>query len=86
MSQGDELKLLRDATTNPERERGAEGGLKREHADDGMTGVSKTLCFPGFLNFKQGQALSGSVVRKPIELKTASALATRPYKIEEQVG
>ena len=74
------------ATTNPERERGAEGGLKREHADDGMTGVSKTLCFPGFLNFKQGQALSGSVVRKPIELKTASALATRPYKIEEQVG
>ena len=51
MSQGDELKLLREATTNPERERGAEGGLKREHADDGMTGVSKTLCFPGFLNF-----------------------------------
>ncbi len=30
--------------------------------------------------------MSGSVVRKPIELKTASALATRPYKIEEQVG
>ena len=51
-----------------------------------MAGVSKTLCFPGFLNFKQGQALSGSVVRKPIELKTASALATRPSKIEEQVG
>ena len=86
MSQGDEFKFQCGAAAHPEREQRTEGGQKREHADDGMTGVSKTLCFPGFLNFKQGQALSGSVVRKPIELKTASALATRPYKIEEQVG
>ena len=37
MSQGDEFELQGEATTNPEREEGAEGGQKREHADDGMT-------------------------------------------------
>ncbi len=51
MSQGDELELLREATTNPEREQGTEGGQKREHADDGMSAAPKTLCFLGFLEF-----------------------------------
>ena len=51
MSQGDELKLLREATTNPEREQGTEGGQKREHADDGMAEARKTLCFLGVLEF-----------------------------------
>ena len=51
MSQGDELKLQGEATTNPEQEQGTEGSQKREHADDGMTAVPKTLCFLGFLEF-----------------------------------
>ena len=51
MSQGDEFEFQRGATTNPEREQGAEGGLKREHADNRMTAVPKTLCFIGFLEF-----------------------------------
>ena len=51
MSQGDELELQGEAITKPEREQGAEGGQKREHADDGVTGASKTLCFHGFLEF-----------------------------------
>jgi hypothetical protein len=38
MSQRDEFELQREATTNPEREQGNEGGQKREHADDGMEG------------------------------------------------
>ena len=37
MSQGDAFELQCEATTNPERERGTEGGQKREHADDGVT-------------------------------------------------
>ena len=37
MPQGDELELQREATTNPEREQGTEGGQKPKHADDGMT-------------------------------------------------
>ena len=32
-------------------EKGTEGGQKREHADDGMTGASKTLSFLRFLEF-----------------------------------
>ncbi len=32
-------------------EKGTEGGQKREHADDGMTAVPKTLCFIGVLEF-----------------------------------
>ena len=51
MAQGDEFKFQRGATTNPEREQGTQGGQKREHADDGMTGASKALCFHGFLEF-----------------------------------
>ena len=51
MSQGDEFEFQRGATTNPEREQGTQGGQKREHADDGMTGASKTLCFLRFLEF-----------------------------------
>ena len=51
MSQGDEFELQREATTNPEREQGTEGGQKREHADDGMAVAPKTLCFLGFLEF-----------------------------------
>ena len=49
MSQGDEFEFQGEATTNPEREQGTEGGQKREHADDGMTASPKTLCFLAFL-------------------------------------
>ncbi len=52
MPQGDELELQREATTNPEREQGAEGGQKREHADDGMTAASETLRLLGFWSFE----------------------------------
>jgi len=51
MSQGDELEFQREATTNPEREQGTEGGQKREHAGDGMTTAQKTVCFLGLLEF-----------------------------------
>ena len=51
MVQGDELELQGEAITKPEREQGAEGGQKREHADDGMTAAPRTLCFLGFLEF-----------------------------------
>ena len=51
MSQGGELELQVEATTNPEREQGTEGGQKREHAGDGMTAAPKTLCFLGVLEF-----------------------------------
>ena len=40
-----------EATTNPEREQGAEGGQKREHADDGMAMAQETLYFPGVFAF-----------------------------------
>ena len=49
VSQGDEFELQRGASTNPEQEQGAEGGQKREHADDGMTAAPKTLRFLGVL-------------------------------------
>ena len=45
MSQGDKFELQGEAITKPERERGTEGGQKREHADDGMTAAPETLCF-----------------------------------------
>ena len=51
VSQGDEFELQGEATTNPEREQGTEGGQKREHADDGMTAAPEILCFLGFLEF-----------------------------------
>ena len=51
MSQGDEFELEGEATTNPEREKEAEGGQKRNHAHDGKTAAPKTLCFLGFLEF-----------------------------------
>ena len=51
MSQGDELELQGEATTNPEREQGPEGGQKRGHADDGMTAAPETLHLLGFLEF-----------------------------------
>ena len=51
MSQGDEFDLQGEATTNPEREEGAEGGQKRKHADDGMTAAPETLCFLGVSEF-----------------------------------
>ena len=57
MSQGDEFELQRSAAANPEREQGTEGGQKREHAYDGMTAASKTLCFLGLLNFEQAQRI-----------------------------
>ena len=51
MLQCDEFECQRGAASNLEREQGAEGGLKREHADNRMTAVPKTLCFIGFLEF-----------------------------------
>jgi len=51
MSQGDEFELQCEATTNPDRKQGTEGGQKRKHADDGITASPKTLCFLGFLEF-----------------------------------
>ena len=50
-SQGDELELQGEATTNPEQEQGPEGGQKRDHADDGMTAAPETLHLLGFLEF-----------------------------------
>ena len=55
MSQGDEFELEGEATTNPEREKEAEGGQKRNHAHDGKTAAPKTLCFLGSLNFEHAQ-------------------------------
>ncbi len=51
MSQGDEFEVQGEATTNPEREQGAERGQKREHADDGVTAATETLHLLGFLEF-----------------------------------
>jgi len=51
MSQGDEFELEGEATTNPEREKEAEGGQKREHADDGMTAAPETLHLLGIFDF-----------------------------------
>ena len=51
VSQGDEFELQGEAITKPERERGTEGGQKREHADDGMTAAPETLHLKGFLEF-----------------------------------
>ena len=51
MPQGDESELQGEATTNPAREQGTEGGQKRKHADDGMTASPKTLCFLSFSEF-----------------------------------
>ena len=57
MSQGDEFKFQRGAAAHPEREQGAEGGQKRQHADDGMAAGRETLHVLGFFwNFGQGQA------------------------------
>ena len=51
VSQGDEFEFQGEATTNPEREQGTEGGQKHEHADDGMAAAPKALCFIGVLEF-----------------------------------
>jgi hypothetical protein len=53
MSQGDEFEFQVEATTNPEREQGTEGGQKREHADDGMA-VAQKRPLPGLLEFRAG--------------------------------
>ena len=55
MSQGDEFELQGEAITKPERERGTEGGQKREHAGDGMAVAPKILCFLGVLEFCAGR-------------------------------
>ena len=47
MSRRDEFKFQREATTNPEREQGTEGGQKRAHADDGRAMAQKTLWILG---------------------------------------
>ena len=52
MPQGDEFELQGEATTNPEREQGTEGGQEHEHAYDGMTVVRKTTCFLALGNFE----------------------------------
>ena len=51
MSQGDEFKFQDEAITNPEREKEAEGGQKREHADDGMTVARETLHLLSIFDF-----------------------------------
>ena len=51
VSQGDEFELQGEATTNPKREQGTEGGQKRERADDGMTAAQETPHLLGFLEF-----------------------------------
>ena len=48
---GDEFELQSEATTNPEREQGTEGGQKREHAYDGMAVARETLCLLGVSEF-----------------------------------
>ena len=65
MSQGDEFKFQRSAATNLEREQGTEGRQKREHADDGMTAASKTLCSLGFFYFEQAQVRTARVGSEP---------------------
>jgi hypothetical protein len=52
MAQGDEFEFQGEATTNPQQKQGAEGGQKREHADDGMTAASETLRLLGFWSFE----------------------------------
>ena len=51
MPQGDQFEFQRGAATSPGQEQGPESGQKREHADDGMTAVPKTLHLLGFLEF-----------------------------------
>ena len=48
---GDEFELQGETTTNPERQQGAEGGQKREHADDVMATAQGTLHLLGILDF-----------------------------------
>ena len=60
MSQGDKFELQGEATTNPKRKQGTEGGQKRDHADDGMTASRKTLCLLTFWSFEQGHPKSGA--------------------------
>ena len=55
MSRGDEFELQREATTNPEREQGTDGGQKREHADDGMPWRNKRYTCSTFPSFEQAQ-------------------------------
>ena len=55
MSRGDVFVLQSEATTNTKREQGAEGGKKREHADDGMIAAPKLYAFSAFWSFEQGQ-------------------------------
>ena len=49
--QSDEFEFQGEATTNPERGQGTEGGQKREHADEGMALARETLHLLGFLEF-----------------------------------
>ncbi|MEI8154899.1 MAG: hypothetical protein WCG92_25475, partial [Hyphomicrobiales bacterium] len=51
MSRGDDFELWREATTNPEREQGTEGGQKREHVYDGMTVAQEVLRFLCIFDF-----------------------------------
>lgn len=48
-----------EATANPAREQGTEGGKKRERANDGMVVAPKTPCFLGFWEPWVGTAARG---------------------------
>ncbi|WP_428674732.1 hypothetical protein [Reyranella sp.] len=63
MAQGDEFEFQCAATTNPELEQGTEGGLKREHVDDGITVVPKTLCFLGLFRVLSKHNSNGDLGR-----------------------
>ncbi len=68
MSQGDELELQRESTTNLEREQGTEGGQKREHADDGMAVAQETLHLFAVSRFEKAQErLIGSIGRECLD-------------------
>jgi len=58
MPQGDEFELQCEATTNPEREQGTEGGQKREHAGDGMTVAQEVLHFLCIFDFSASTELT----------------------------
>ena len=51
ISQGDKFEFQGEAITKPERERGTEGGQKREHADDGLTAAQEALHFLYIFDF-----------------------------------
>lgn len=83
MSEGDDLEFQRGAAAHPEREHGTEGGQKREHADDGMTGAPETLRLLGFGSSEQGQVPFECRSGVPIQRRlTAHFLQNAPIPIK----